>query len=313
MSLQQSPLETARSEHPLTAELAAVVAALVALSVWQHVARAYVVPAVGFTPGGPGFDAVDSLLVAGVVTGGILLAGAVAVVGAYVAVRDLDVGLALPAARRPAVVAVAAPLALVVATKLVGVLTGTAYGTLLQRSYGAAATVEHFATMTALTLLVGVPTLLLVCQVVVQGSVRRVVGGDVAVAVTTLLAGFLLVDATGGPSTLPEPGRLVGAALFVVAVAAALYGLERFERPWLRYLSVAPVVLLVGGTAVAGIAAVGTVSAVLFVGVKVAVLAVAALTYERTDSLLAPALTYACFLAASEAVVFFLEAGVGSA
>lgn len=310
MSLQAGPLETVRTDHPLTAELAAAVAALVALSLWQHVARAYVVPAVGFAPGGPGFEAVDSLLVAGVVTGGILLGGAVAVVGAYVAVRDVDVGLALPAARRPAIVAVAAPVALVAATKLVGVLTGTAYGTLLQRSYGAAATVEHFASMTALTLLVGVPALLLVCQVVVQGSVRRVVGGDAAVAVTTLLAGFLLVDATGGPSTVPDPGKVVGAALFVGALALALYGAEHVERPWLRYLAALPVVLLVGGTVVAGIAAVGTVSAVLFVGVKVAVLGVAAHSYERSGSLLAPALAYASFLATSEAVVFVLEAGV---
>ena len=43
---------------------------------------------------------------------------------------------------------------------------------------------------------------------------------------------------------------------------------------------------------------------------RLAVLGIAAYAYDRTESLLVPALTYAAFLATSEAVVFLLEAGV---
>lgn len=313
MSLR-SGSRLSRSERPLLSEFAVVVATLAVLVGWLTVAREFLVPALGFAPGGPGFEVVDSLLVAGAITGGLVLAGVVTVAVAYVAARDVNVGVSLPPVERAPTVAAAvlAPLALVAATKLVGVLTGTAYSTLLLRSYGAAATVEHALSMTLLTLFLGVPTLLVVCQVLVQGSLRRVVGGDAAVALTTVLAGFLLVDASGGLDTTPEPGRLVGAGLFAVAVAVALYGTDRFESDAVRALSVAPLGLLAGVTVITGVAAVWTVPAaqVVFVCVKLAVLAVAAYGYDRTRSLLVPALTYACFLASSEAVVFLLEAGV---
>ncbi|MUV85821.1 hypothetical protein GJ631_04350 [Natronomonas sp. CBA1123] len=314
MSLQSNRRTWGRSTRPVAAELAAVIVALVALSVWQYVAREFLIPAVGFAPGGPGFEAVDSLLVAGGITGGLLLVGVVAVVVVYTRVRNVAVGIALPSTDSvPTVVAaVLAPVALVTATKLVGTLTGTTYSALLLRSYGPAATVEHFVSMTILTLFVGVPMLVLVCQVLVQGSVRRVVDGDTAVALTTLVGGFLLVDASGGLDVLPEFGRTVGAGLFVAAIAVALYGTERFERSWVRYLSVLPVAILLGGTVVAGIAAVETVPEVLFVGVKLAVIGVAASTYDRTDSLLVPAVVYASFLASSEAVVYVFEIGVQS-
>lgn len=309
MSLQSRPLQTVRADHSLTTELTVVVAVLVAVTLWEHVARAFVLPGVGLGPGGPGDAVFDGLLVAGVVTGGVLLVGVAAIAGVYVAARDVEVGAACPTGLVSTVAAALAPVALVALTKVVAELTGTTYGALLQRSYGDAATVELFATMAVLMLVVVVPMLLVVCQVVVQGGLRRAVGGDAAVALTTLVAGFLLVDATGGLEALPSGGKLVGAGLFVVAVAVATYGSARFERPWVRYLSLVPVALLVGGTVVSGVAAVETVPAVLFVGVKVAVLGVAAYAYERTASLLSPALTYAAFLAASEAVVFFLEAG----
>lgn len=311
MSLQSGRLETVRSEHPLTTELAAVVAVLAAVSLWEHVAREFVLPGVGFGPGGYGYAVIDSLLLVGVVTGGILLVGVAAIAGVYVTVRDVEVGGARPVGRGATVAGAAlAPVALVALTKLVAAVSGTTYGALFQRSYGDAATVELFATTAVPMLVVVVPMLLLVCQVIVQGGLRRVVGGDAAVALTTLVAGFLLVDATGGLAMLPERGKLVGAALFVAGVAVATYGSERFDRRWLRYLSLVPVALLVGATVASGVAAVETVPAVLFVGAKVAVLGVAAYAYQRTGSLLVPALTYASFLASSEAVVFLLEAGV---
>lgn len=304
-----SPLEN-RSSRPAT-ELAFVVAALVAAALWEHLARAFVIPGVGFGHGGYGYAVFDSILVTGVVTGGILLVGVAAVAGVYVTVRDVDVGGVRPTGRVPTVAGAAlAPVALVALTKLVAAGSGTTYGALFQRSYGAPAGVGMFVSTTVLMVFLLAPMLLLVCQVIVQGGLRRVVSDDVVVAATTLVTGFLLVDATGGLEMLPDPGKLVGAALFVVAVAVAQYGWERFERSGLRYLALVPAALLVALTVVTGIAGVETVPAALFLGVKVAVLGVAAYAYDRTGSLLTPALTYASFLATSEAVVYLFEAGV---
>jgi len=310
MALQfEFPFQT-RSTRPTT-ELAFVVVALVAVTAWEHLARTFVLPGVGFGPGGYGYAVFDSILIPGVVTGGILLVGVAAVAGVYVTVRDVDVGGLRPTGRTTTVGAAAlAPVALVALTKLVAAATGTTYGALFQRSYGEPATAAMFASTTLLMVVLVVPMLLLVCQVIVQGGLRRVVDGDAGVAATTLVTGFLLVDATGGLEMVPEPGTLVGAALFVLAIAAATRGRERFEQPRLRYLSLVPLALLVCLTVVTGVAAVETVPAVSFVGVKVAVLGIAAYAYDRTESLLVPALTYAAFLATSEAVVFLLEAGV---
>lgn len=310
MALQfDSPLRN-RSARP-TIEFAFVVAALVAAVLWEHLAREFVIPGVGFGYGGYGHAVFDSILIPGVVTGGILLVGVAAVAGVYVTARDVDVGGLRPTGRIPTVAGAAlAPVALVALTKLVAVASGTTYGALFQRSYGAPAGVEMFVSTTALMVFLLAPTLLLVCQVIVQGGLRRVVAEDAVVPATTLLTGFLLVDATGGLEMLPGPGKLVGAGLFVGAVAVAQYGTERFEQSLFRYLALVPAALLVVLTVVTGIAGVGTVPAVLFLGVKVAVLGVAAYAYDRTGSLLAPLLTYASFLATSEAVVYVFEAGV---
>lgn len=309
MALQfDSPLRT-RSARP-TAELAFVVAALVAAVLWEYLAREFVIPGVGFGYGGYGYAVFDSILVTGIVTGGILLVGVAAVAGVYITARDVDVGGLRPTGGMSTAAAALAPVVLVALTKVVAAATGTTYGALFQRSYGAPATVEMFVSTTVLMVFLLAPMLLLVCQVIVQGGLRRIVAADAVVPATTLVTGFLLVDATGGLEMLPEPGKLVGAALFVGAVAVAQYGTERFEQSLFRYLALLPAALLVGLTVVTGIAAVETVPAVLFLGVKVAVLGVAAYAYDRTGSLLAPALTYAGFLATSEAVVYLFEAGV---
>lgn len=313
MALHAEPSDESRSRHPIATELAFVVGALVALVLWEHIARTYLFPAVGLAPGGWTFEAVDSLLVSGAVTGALLLAGVVAVAAGYVAARDVAVGGALPVpGRGPEVAgAVLLPVALVVVTKLVGVLTGTAYSTLVRRSYGAEATAWHAVSMTVLTLFVAVPAAVVVCQVLVQGSFRRAVGDAEAAVLTTLVAGVLLVDPDGGTlDVLPSRGPVLGAVLFVAALAVALYGRERVERPWLRASAYLPVATIVAGTALSGVAAIDTVAGGLFVLVQFAVLGVAADSYERTESLLVPALAYAGFLATSEAVVFLLEAGV---
>lgn len=312
MSLRTSDRRSVRSSYPVATELAFAVAAVAALSLWRAVARDVVVPALGFGPGGSGFDAVGGLLAGGVVTGTLLLAGMAAVVGAYAAVRDVEVGLGVPSSERLPVVAGAAlvPVALVAATKLVGALTGTAYGTLLLTSYGPAATVRQVAPLAALGLFVGVPSLVFVCQVLVQGSFRRVVGRHAAVGLTVLVAGFLLVDASGGLNTVPDTGKVVGGGLFVLAMAVAVYGIERVERRRLRYLTFLPVAMFVVVTGLSAVAAVETVAAATFVLAQVLVLAVAAYGYERTDSLLVPALAYGSYLLAGQVVVFAFEAGV---
>lgn len=313
MALSSESDVTVGHEYPIATELAAVVGVLVALSVWQFLFREVLLPAVGFTPGGSGVDSLGGFLVAGVVTGGLFVGGAAAMVAVYATVRDIEVRFGFPTAKRlPTVAGVASvPIALVGVTKLVGALTGTAYSTLVLRSYGGKATVGHAVATTTLTAVVAVPVLLVVCQVLMQGSFRRVADDATAAALTTLVAGFLLVDPDGGTlEALPERGKVFGAVLFVAALAVALYGRKHLEATWLRRLSVVPVGLFVAGTLLSTVAAIGTVAAGVFVSAQLGTLSVAAYGYERAESLLAPAVAYVGFLVASEAVIFLLEAGV---
>lgn len=297
----------ARTGHPLATEFGVIVVVTIALYFLQNVAldvASRVLDVVGFSGG---------LLASGLFLGGAMVAGSAALTAAYAKRREVEVGLGLPTAEDVPSVALAAtlPAGLVGLTKLVCDLTGTRYGSLTQTAYASNAPLEPVLVVTGLGLFVGVPCYLLVCQVVIQGSFRRVVGGDAAVVLTTALAGFLLVEsAAGGLSPSPDRGRLVGAALFGLAVALALYAAENVDRRWLRNLSYLPAILFVVLTAASGVVGIGSVAGGLFVVVQIAVLGLAAVTYERTDSLLVPALAYLSLLLTGDAVVFLFEAGM---
>ncbi|SFG91629.1 hypothetical protein SAMN04488063_3286 [Halopelagius inordinatus] len=293
--------------HPIAAEFALVTAALVGFVLWRRVVTASLSAAFG-TPPAPG-----GLLLYGLGYGGLLVAGLAAFAGAYAAVRDIPLGLSFPsrADRRVVGATVAVPLVLVGVTKLVGVLTDVPYGSLTKSSYAVDAPLAPVLLVAGLGLLVGVPVLVVVGQVVVQGSFERAVGRSQAVVWTTLVTGFAMTS-SDGLTTAPGTGKLVGIALFSLALAVALYAAGHVARAGLRYLAYAPVLLFVALVVASGVAEIDSVAETLFAATHLAVLGIAAHAYERTDSLLPPALAYASLSLANGFVVFAFEAGLRS-
>lgn len=307
MSIRTPTPAAIRSNSPVAVEFGVVAAALVAVYLWADVLAAPLSTAVESLPG------VDGIVLVGLVTGVAIVGGLVAFAGVYAAIRGIDVGLALPGAGDWRLTALAAvtPVAAVALTKFVGVLTGVPYNSLTMTAY-AGGTATPFLVITGLGLLVGVPGLVVVCQVLVQGSFERTVGSDAAVVLTTLVAGFVATSNTGGLTAVPDPGTLAGAVLFVPALGLAAYATASVDREWLRYLTYLPAVAFVALVVLSGIAAVDSVAGGLFAATHVGVLGFAAYSYDRTDSLAVPALAYLSLLLADEAVVFLFEAGMQS-
>lgn len=304
MSLRNVDLASARSNHPLVTEFALLTAVLVCAYLWDRLLRS-VLTTVVEAPQAPG-----GLLVGGLVYGGLLVGGLILLVGAYAVARDVDVGLELPdrSALPTVALAVLAPPALVAGTDLVAVATGVPYTSLTKTSVAGDASVVPVAAVTGLALLTTVPALVALCQVLVQGSLQRVVGADAAVGLTTLVSGFLLVDTTGRLAPVPDGGKLAGTLVFVALLAVALYGRERAERDWLGYLAAVPVAAFVALVALSGLAQVASVAAGLFAATQLATFAVAAYGYDRSGSLVPPALAYASLLVATRLAVV-IEAG----
>lgn len=295
-----------RSNHPLVREFALIVAVLLGIYLWQRVLRESLPTVLGSSPG-------DSwLLVNGLLFSGLLIAGLAVFAGAYVTLRDIEIGLALPSRDDLRLVSLAAvvPASLVGITKLVGVLTAVPYNSLTISSYAANTQVTTFLLFAGLSLLVGVPSLLVICQVLIQGSFERVVDGDLAIVLTTVLTGFVMMSNTGGLAPTPDQGKLVGVVLFVLALGVALYGTERIDREWLGYLLFIPVALLSALVVLSGVAVIDSIAGGLFAFTHVAVLGIGAYTYERTSSLLVPALAYVSLLLTNELVIFAFEAGM---
>lgn len=306
MSLQFDARSVTRRARPLAVEFGVVTAVLIGLSLWRRlvagVLAAVDLPSVGSVP------------VGGAVGGGLLLVGIVLFAGAYVAMRDIDPGLAVPtrADRAAIAAAVVTPLALVALTKLVGVATGVPYNSLTKSAVAADPALIPILLLAGLSLLVGAPSLVVICQVIVQGSVGRAVDGDAAVVLTTLVTGFVVVDTTGGLVPIPARGKLAGAVAFVFLLGVALFASARTDRDRVRWLVAVPVVAFVALVVLSGVAGVDSVAGGLFALSQLAALGVAAYAYDRTDSLLVPALAYASYLLATQAVVVVFEAGMRS-
>jgi hypothetical protein len=302
VSLQFDARSATRRARPLAVEFGFVTAALVGLYLWQRLVAIVGPPPVG------------SVLVGGVVSGGLVLLGVVLFAGTYVAVRDIDPGLAVPTRADRAAVAAAAltPLALVALTKLVGVATGVPFNALTKTAVAADPPLSPILLLAGLSLVVGVPSLVGICQVIVQGSVGRVVDGDAAIVLTTLVTGFVMVSSVGGLATVPDRGKLGGAVVFVLLLGVALFAGARVDRDWMRWLAAAPVVAFAALVVLSGVAGVDSIAGALFALSQLATLGVAAYAYDRTDSLLAPALAYANYLLATRAVVVVFEAGIRS-
>lgn len=307
MSVQHGP--ALNSRRSATVEFGAVIAILIGVYLWQRTIRVVTNPLLA---GLDSLSAFGGLLVGGLLTGGVFIAGLAVFAEVYTTSREISVGTVLPADVDPTIIGLAGatPAALVVATKLVGTLTDVTYQSLTVTYYGSEGPLRTVLAVVGVELLVAVPSLVLICQVLVQGSLRRTLGGDRTVVVTTLVTGVLMTSNVGGLTTTPELGRLLGAVLFVLVLGIALYATENVEREGLRYLAYAPAVLFVAVTAFSGITQIESVAGGLFALTHFVALGIAAYTYERSESLFAPTLAYLSLLLANDAVVVVLESGL---
>jgi hypothetical protein len=293
---------------PVVAELAVVVCALVVLHLWRRVVTALQPRLLATVPDGT-VAPVGSVLV-----GGVLLAGVVAFGGVYARLRDIDAGLRPPTGtswRLPALASLLPP-TLVALTKAVGVATGVPYSTLTMSAYGAGVPAAAVLSLLGPGLLVGALSLTVVCQVLVQGTFARVVDGRRAALLTTVLGAVVLTSSTGGLTPVPDRGKLALAAVFVVTLALALYAVDEVAREWLQYLAYLPVSAVLGLVVLSWAGATDSIAELLFGTTHVAVLGLAAVGRERTDSLVVPAVAYLSLLLADEAVVVLFEAGTWS-
>lgn len=299
-----------RPTRPLAVAFASLTAALVVVALWRRVVSELLTAGVGPVPRSGG------LLMDVLVTDGPFVVGVVAFAGAYAVVRDVDVGLALPSASdaKSVALALAVPPAFVGLTKLVGTVEGVPYNALTKTAYAADAPVWPVAVVTGLGLLVGVPVVVTACQVLVQGSLRRAVDGDAALVVTALVSAFVMVDTTGRLTPVPDTGKLVALVVFSLLFVLGLYGRTRLaaERERVRRLAFLPATLFVSLVFLAGLAQVASVTGGLFALAQLATCGVAASAYDRSGSLLPPALAYACLHVANTAVVYGFEAGLRS-
>jgi len=288
-------------------EFTLVTAVLVELSLWHRLLSTLLAATVGPLPGFVG------LLATGLVTGGLFIAGLILFTRAYAATREIDVGQSLPPRDALPLVGVAAavPVVLVGLTKLVSSTIGVPYSSLTETSVAADASAGPVLLLTGLSVLLTVPVLVLVCQVLVQGSFERVVDDDTAIGLTTALTGFVMVSNNGGLTIAPDEGKLAGAVLFAVVLALAFYVEDRYPQDPLRYLAYIPLAIVSTVLLVAGLETLGSLAGALFAGTHLVVFGVAAYTYNRTGSLLAPAIAYGTLVLANRAAVVFSEAAIG--
>jgi len=301
------------SRRPLATELLIVVAALLAVQLWTGTLWQRVVgPAVRNLPlaDALGVDGLGAFLASSFVYSGLLVASVVVIAAVYVRARNVPVGTALPGRSDLAMVAlaVATPLVLIGVTDLVGNVTSVPFKTLVLTAYAERASATFAAGTTLASVFVAVPLAVVLNQVLVQGSFRSITSSDTAIALTTLLGAFVLGD-QGLVGGIGETSKYVGVGLFALASLAVHVSRTRFDARWIWAVAAVPAVLFVVLSGVQWVASIDSIAAGLYGLANVATLGVAAYTYERTDSLLVPALAYASLLVASEAVVFLFEPG----
>lgn len=306
MALRNANDLTARLDPTLVVELIIVTTILAGLYVWQCILSDVLVAVIGSSPW------FEGILMDGILSGGLFIAGLTIFTAAYVTYRDVDSGVKLPERTEGDLIGVVGlvPVLLVGLTKLVGSLTGVPYNSLTMASYAADASVIPVLLIAGLGIAVGVPSLVIVCHVLVQGSFKQAAGGNTAIVLTTLVTGFVMMGNTGGLAAVPDLGKLVGVVLFTISLGIGVLAVEYVSSERLRYLAYAPVLLVIVVIGLSGIAEIESIAGGLFVATHLAVVGIAAYTYERTNSLLAPVLAYTSLSLANTTVVFLYEAGV---
>ena len=299
----------ARSNSQLAVEFGVVTAALVGVSLWRRVTRLVTDPLSAAL--GPQ-STVAGLPAAGLVTSGLFVVGLVLFAGGYAAFRDLDRGPAFPSREHLRAVGLAGsvPLVAVGAAALVGALTGVSYGSLTGMGYATDPPLLPVLTVVGLSLAIGVPSLVVVCQVLVQGTLERVFGSERVVLPTALATWFAMSSTAGGLATAPEAGKLVGAVLFVSVFGAGVYASRRAEPRALRRVAFVPALLFAAVLLTSNLVESASVAGGAFALAHLAVFGVAAYVYERSGSLLVPAFAYLSLSLANYGVVLAFETNV---
>lgn len=278
------------------------------LYLWRHLLSSILQILLGSPPWFGG------ILIDGLLSGALFVAGLIVFTAVYVTYRGIDVALGLPNQTELALIGMAGlvPAVLAGVTKLVGTITHVPYNSLTMTSYGADATLTSILPIVGLGLIVGVLTLVIVCQILVQESFNQVANADVAIILTTTVTGFALMSNAGGLTPVPDLGKLIGVVLFTVTLGVGLFVETYVSDERLRLLSYLPVLMVTVVIVISIVSEIGSITAGLFVFTHFMVLGVAAFTYERTNSLLGPTVAYTTLLLANTSIVFVFESGMQS-
>ncbi len=296
-------------ERPLARETALALVAIAGFVVWVDLVATVVGTVrpgsalLAFVDGG-----VASLTVNALANGAFIVGGMAVFAVGYVRVRGFSLPPLLPdRSDLPATgAAFLAPVVLVALVHAAAAVAGGSLATVTGTNYAAGSAAPVAALVTGIELTLTVPSALLATHVVVQRSVRRAADGTVTVAVTTLVLGL------NGPFevTSTRPFMLAAAALLTaLALALPVYAEGTFNRRWLTAFTAVPFAVVAGFVLIDWVTRLGGGANGAFALAEVAVVAVAAVAYERTDALLVPALAYVSLAASSEAAVFLLQVG----
>ncbi|WP_135364121.1 hypothetical protein [Halosimplex halophilum] len=296
--------------RPLAREAAIAVAAFGAFVLWIHALW----PVAGalrsvVRPGALAETGLGSLAATALTNSLVVVAGTVVFTVGYARVRGRPVPLGLPGRADLPVVAAAvlAPVAAVAAVQLLAGATGTDLATLTGRSFASGADPFTTGVVTALGLFVGLPAYVLVTHALVQRTLRSAASPAVTIGLTTLLVG------TVGPTGLVSGGlplRVAAVTLLLVAsIALPVYAADAFDRTWLSALSALPLAMFAAGALFQWVTGLDGVAGAALGLAEVGLVGVSAYAYERTESLFPPALAYAAFVVARDAVAFLAGTG----
>ncbi|WP_415380922.1 hypothetical protein [Halosimplex sp. TS25] len=303
-------IRTPLDRRPLAREVAVAAAIVGAFVCWIQLLW----PVAGlFTsslgPASLAESGVGSLAATALSNAAVVVAGTVAFAAGYARLRDRSLPLSLPARDAlPVVGAVAlAPVAAIAAVELLAGATGTSLAALTGTSYADGAGPLVPAVLTIVVLFMTLPAYVLVTHALVQRTIRSAASPGVAVGVTTLLVGT--VDPTGLISS-GSPLQVAAATLFAVGgIALPAYAADAVDRAWLTAFCAVPLAIFVGGVLFQSVTAVDGVAEGALELAKVGLVGAGAYAYERTDSLVPPALAYAAFVVARDAVSYLVATG----
>lgn len=250
--------------------------------------------------------------------------------GLYLTVRPVDAFLRLPdrAGLRALGTGVLLLPVLVAIAALVARSQGVYFVTISEAPFPVLGSVDLWLVGTVGWLAIGVLTAVGAFHVVLQSEFRATTTPSLAVAVTTAAGGSLfavhgLSFGVLGPYGYPVAAEYLALLAAIAAIAIAVVGYDRAQRDWQRYAALVPLAVVAVGTALQFLGVVDNgaflgspftwsvpgVATAVFALSQITVVGVAAYTYERTRSILAPVLIYATVYLAAAVAVLFVDVG----